>query len=365
MLLGSTPPTEFLIFAAGSVETSKGTFLFDGAAASAVLSAHSAQGNELMVDYDHASITSTSADPALASRAAGWFDISMRNGELWAVNVRWTPAAFEALQNKEWRYMSPAFETDPEGRITSLLNVALTNLPATKHLQPLMAASQGDVMDPAQLPMIAEAMGLGADATVEDILAMIGSMMKKIQDAAAGDGDPEDKAEAPEGDPAAEAAPPADPAMQAASKRLLSLTGRASVGEAMGDVEAWRAGYLELSAGRAEIEKSKRNLEDDERVSLTRQLVEIGSETPATAWKDALAKTPKPCERLAKEPIDSLRKRVALLAQTKGARGAAPVVPSGELSPEELALCAEMKCDPKVFAANKARRDAARTARTA
>src|SRR5690606_21758833 len=80
-------------------------------------------------------------DPAQAGKAAGWFELEVRNGELWAVNVRWTPPAAEALRRKEWRFMSPAFSTDDEGRITSLLNVALTNLPATRRLEPLMAAS--------------------------------------------------------------------------------------------------------------------------------------------------------------------------------------------------------------------------------
>jgi len=89
--LPGSPPTEFRIFTAGSVETSKGTFLFDDAAGAAVMAGSRAQGNELMVDYDHASVTPTMADPALAGQAAGWFDLELRGGELWAVNVRWTP----------------------------------------------------------------------------------------------------------------------------------------------------------------------------------------------------------------------------------------------------------------------------------
>ncbi|MBX3182694.1 MAG: hypothetical protein KIT72_19130 [Polyangiaceae bacterium] len=36
-----------------------------------------------------------------------------------------------ALSEKEWRYFSPAFEVGPERRISRLINVALTNLPAT------------------------------------------------------------------------------------------------------------------------------------------------------------------------------------------------------------------------------------------
>lgn len=137
---GDEPPSEFRIFAAGKVETSKGTFVFDDAAAESVLAHYADQGNELMVDYDHASL-GFAIDPAQAGKAAGWFNVELRDGELWAVNVRWTEPAAAALKRKEWRYMSPAFATDDDGRILELINVALTNIPATKRMKPLMAAS--------------------------------------------------------------------------------------------------------------------------------------------------------------------------------------------------------------------------------
>lgn len=146
VLTGDDPPTEFRIFTAGDVESVKGTFRFDEAAATSVMAEYQAHGIDLMVDYDHASLTADIApDPANAGKAAGWFNLEVRDGELWAVNVRWTEAAADALRQKEWRFMSPAFSTDKEGRITSLLNVAITNLPATRNLTPLMAASARDV----------------------------------------------------------------------------------------------------------------------------------------------------------------------------------------------------------------------------
>ena len=98
--LPGSPPTEFRIFTAGSVETSKGTFLFDGVAAAAVMAGAREQGNELMVDYNHESLNGAPVDPALAGKAAAWFDLELRMGELWAVNVRWTPPAAAALSAK-------------------------------------------------------------------------------------------------------------------------------------------------------------------------------------------------------------------------------------------------------------------------
>lgn len=162
------PPTEFRIFTAGKVVTSKGEFIFDAKAAKSVMAAFADQGNELMVDYDHASLSPMPVDPARAGIAAGWFGLELRDGELWAVNVRWTPPAIEALKRKEWRYMSPAFRTDGK-RIAALINVALTNIPATKRLEPLMAAS-AVTEKRMDLTKVLAALGLSADASEEDVL---------------------------------------------------------------------------------------------------------------------------------------------------------------------------------------------------
>jgi hypothetical protein len=173
------PPKEFRLFTAGTVETSKGTFTFDAESAKSVMAAYREQGNELMVDYDHASLSPLSVDPAQSGKAAGWFGLELRNGELWAVNVRWTPPADEALRRKEWRYMSPAFRTKGK-KITAVINVALTNIPATKRLEPLMAASEtaesgapGATESRMDLTKILAALGLPADATEEQLLAAL------------------------------------------------------------------------------------------------------------------------------------------------------------------------------------------------
>lgn len=138
---GSAPPTEFRIFRAGVNESTKGPATFDAEAAKAVMAAWQDYGNDLPVDYCHAMIR-PAIDPAEAGKAAGWFDLEVRDGELWAVNVRWTEAAAQALMAKEYRYVSPAFYTDEEGRVVEIVNVALTNIPATKDQDALMAASR-------------------------------------------------------------------------------------------------------------------------------------------------------------------------------------------------------------------------------
>ena len=368
---GDEPPREFRIFSAGVNETSKGAFLFDGPAAALVLAAYRDQGNELMVDYEHAALGSTNApDPAQAGKAAAWFDLELRNGELWAVNVRWTPPAADALRRKEWRYMSPAFHSDESGRIVDLLNVALTNLPATKRLQPLMAASElyseGGVMTPEQLAQLADILGMGSDAMVEDVLAAVAAVVKKIADASGGNApEPNDSGDT-EPDPSdpnepAEMAPPAA-AMQAAAARLLRLASKSDVGEALAEVEAWRKSHLELTAGQAKLAAEQAALESSERMRLVAQLVQCGAEIPATAWANDDAK--EPCARLAAEPLAGLRSRVAMLSGARG-KGVAPKPPTASsqgMTDKEIQKCKAKGIDPAKYAETRAR-IAARNAR--
>lgn len=228
---GDALPTEFRMFTAGKVDTLKGTFLFDDIAARDVMSAYADYGNDLCLDYNHAMV-----DPFTSPRdqvAAGWFGLEVRDNELWAVNVRWTPAATRQLNDREWRYMSPAFTTTGETRrISRIINCALTNIPATKNLTPI-AASQSlvsDVSHEGKNPMkqLLHALGLGADATEADALV---SLSKREQ-------------------------------------RLFALTGKATIGEALAMCEAWKSGAAQATALEAQLATEKKTREDAAALSL-------------------------------------------------------------------------------------------------
>ena len=148
-----TPPREFMIFPLGkTITTLKGTFVLTDEGAAEVMQRYVEHGTDLHLDYEHLSIEpEKNANPELAV-AAGWFDLELRNDGLWAVNVRWTPRAEKMLRNGEYRYISPAFHADEEGYIHELLNVALTNLPATDNLNALVAASLGKSIELSVVP---------------------------------------------------------------------------------------------------------------------------------------------------------------------------------------------------------------------
>jgi len=378
VITGDDPPGEFRIFTAGEVDTTKGKFLFDEAAAESVMAEYTAHGIDLMIDYDHASLAGVSLDPAQAGKAAGWFNLELRNGELWAVNVRWTEPAAEALRRKEWRFMSPAFSTD-EGRITSVLNVAITNIPATRRLEPLMAASVTSLGDHSML---------SAETIKEALDALIAGDEKKCMDLLKGI-----VTEAASGEPASEEPPAEEPAaalaeapappeedkpeeVAAALSAVASLSGKASIVASVADIRTWHASHVALSAERQKLAEREAVLEGAERRKLCVELVSLGGRAPSTVWADDKCSAPKPY--LAAMPIADLRamhadalkanKTPAAPAPPAPAAAAAPPASTAgskffdvdgkqiELSARELKICEESKCEPQTFAMLKARR---------
>ncbi|MBA2724277.1 MAG: hypothetical protein H0U56_15595 [Methylibium sp.] len=133
------PPKEFRIFAKGANRTSKATVNFDDASAARVLAAFAEHGADLLpIDYAHMMVLGSPSPEGHA--AAGWFKPEVRVGELWASEVTWTPRADAAIRAREFRFISPAVLRDQLGGIHKLINVALTNLPATKDLRALVAS---------------------------------------------------------------------------------------------------------------------------------------------------------------------------------------------------------------------------------
>lgn len=141
---GDEPPSEFRLFVKGWNDTTKGRFLFDDDAAKEVMAAYAAHQVDRMIDLEHLSLDpeSKSFDPD----ARGWCRLEVRDdGSLWAVNVTWTDDGAERLRAKKQRYISPAFDIDPKTkRVTKIINIALTALPATHGTPELVAASARD-----------------------------------------------------------------------------------------------------------------------------------------------------------------------------------------------------------------------------
>lgn len=92
----------------------------------------------LVVDYDHA--TDLAAPEGRPAPAAGWLkEFKVKGGAILA-RVEWTREAAAALREKKYRYISPVFEHDQDGRVERILRAALVNNPALINLPALAAA---------------------------------------------------------------------------------------------------------------------------------------------------------------------------------------------------------------------------------
>lgn len=249
---GSTePPTEFRVFTAGIVDTLKGRFLFDDRAAEDVMSAYEEHGIDLPLDYEHAMVDpfSSPADRV----AAGWFRLALRDGELWAEDVRWTPRAAQALRDREWRYISPAFRVDGEDepmRVRRLTNVAITNLPATKQLRPLVASMGGsaETQNPSEkhpMKTLLKALGLGENATEAEAL----TAFQQTQEGA---------------------------------QQLCALTDKPTLGEAIAVCSAWKDSAARVAAIEAQLAADRKVAADAKALSQIEDAISGKRLTPAS-----------------------------------------------------------------------------------
>lgn len=249
------PPKEFCLFQRGVNHTEKGDFLFDDAAAESVMSWFAAKGVDLPIDYEHEMVDGGVTGKKLA---AGWFGLEVRDGALWATNVRWTPAATAHLQDAEYRYFSPAFDYDQEsGRVAQLINFALTNRPAMNAIPALVAAS-ANVEPTTEKPMEEKLAAL--EAKLAELTAALAAKTEECAQLSAKLG-----AEI-EIDPAAEDPEKLSATLSASSRKfitaasqfrreVLGVTGKTSEAAAIGVLHGWREKSAEIDTLRADVAK--------------------------------------------------------------------------------------------------------------
>jgi phage I-like protein len=384
-------PDRFRLFVPGWNTTENGDFLFDEAAAAAVMAAYQTWGVDLAIDLEHQMLAPGIAPDPTAKDARGWCQLELAaDGSLWAVNVRWTPDGAARLTEKRQRYVSPAFEIDPESqRVTKIVNVAITAIPATHKTPALVAASLKRLsMDPKLVQQALDALIEGdADKCAELLKGAIAAAASTEAPAAepAPEASAAPMAEEPKPAEEAAAAPPAPPvegeeekdeeekAAVVAASKLVALSGKASLIDALSEVEEWRKSHVELETKRQEIAREKAALESAERVRLCKELVACGAEFPSTVWTDEKS-TALRGEWL-EIKIETLRNKVAAQKAARASKktptapkqnaedgGKQFTTPHGvvTLSARELAVCADAKADPQVYANNKAFQDHAR-----
>ncbi|MBZ7341444.1 phage protease [Klebsiella grimontii] len=125
-----------------------------------VAEAFNKQGMSLVIDYEHS--TEVKAPKGDEAPAAGWIEsVEVRDdGSVWG-KVDWTKKANNSIVDKEYRFISPAFNHTTSGEITRLRSVALTNKP---NLTLLALNSQDEWGE------VAQALGVESISSPQDVL---------------------------------------------------------------------------------------------------------------------------------------------------------------------------------------------------
>ena len=183
--LAGKVPTEIQLTPAGNFKAKDGRpvglsgWSLSNESAQAVVQLANSQADAFVIDYEHQTLyAKQNGQPA---PAAGWFrDLQFREGlGLFATNVEWTESAALAIQNKEYRYISPVIAYDQKtGVVTKVLMAALVNNPALDGMKDLTALAT-DYFSQQTESQMADA------AKIKELEAKITDLEKQLADSKA------------------------------------------------------------------------------------------------------------------------------------------------------------------------------------
>ena len=176
----------------GHVSTKKGDFEVDEESFKAMKAQMQQHGVDIVIDYEHQTLKDIQAP------AGGWIKELMLQDEAIAAKVEWTDTARQYLKNKEYRYLSPVVLVNKDNRATMLHSAALTNTPAIDGMFPIInSVGLEDYEDDNKeggnkkmnelLKKIAALLGLGEEATEEEVMQKLGEALneaKRLKEAA-------------------------------------------------------------------------------------------------------------------------------------------------------------------------------------
>ena len=166
----------------GEEKARKITQVLDRAAFERIIDA--IEGQEILIDADHQS------EEGGSTRAYGWardFRIDDERGLI--ATFALTDVGEEAIGCREYRFVSPTFQVDEDGKILSLLSIALTNkpnLPVSCVLNRADGNLQGvEGKGTRKMNKLIEILGLEAEATEEQVVEAVKALQKRVEEAEA------------------------------------------------------------------------------------------------------------------------------------------------------------------------------------
>ena len=161
-------PEVISVLPLGHVKSAKGEFDVDGESFSAMKAQIAQRGVDLVVDYEHQTLTGEQAP------AAGWVkELFLDDGQIKA-RVEWTDKAKAYLENREYRYLSPVITVrKADNKAMGLHSIALTNTPAIENMEAIVNSLNfeegGQNTMNEFMKKLAALLGLGEDATEEQV----------------------------------------------------------------------------------------------------------------------------------------------------------------------------------------------------
>ncbi len=143
-----------------------------------IVAAFNANGADLVIDVEHATEhKAPGGDPA---PAVGWIGaLENRGGAIWG-RAEWTQSGRAAIENREYRYISPVFLFEKKtSRITQLLSAGLTNMPNLR----LAALNQQQKEDNQMWEKLLELLNLDKGATEEQAENAVKKLQGDLQTA--------------------------------------------------------------------------------------------------------------------------------------------------------------------------------------
>ena len=142
-----------------------------------LVSRFKADGIAIPVDTDHATVKKAAAGDN--APAVGWIEeLQARADGLWG-RVSWLKEGVRILTEKTHRYISPALQATSEGTAVWLHSAALVAAPALSMPAVASADASGQRRTNTLDPKVAEALGLEATASADEIMEKISSLSAK------------------------------------------------------------------------------------------------------------------------------------------------------------------------------------------
>lgn len=159
--------------------------------AAGLIARANARTDQKVVDYEHQTLKS--AENGKPAPAAGWMaalewraPAESEPGGLYMV-PDWTEQAAAMIAARQYRYISPVFTYDSQGRVLDLLHAGLTNFAGLDGLTDLAALTAHFNLNNQEQPMkkLLEALGLAGDATEDKALEAVAALKAKADGAQA------------------------------------------------------------------------------------------------------------------------------------------------------------------------------------